>query len=388
MSENIIDRKLKSVTVKNFQAHTDSTFDLENGLNLIVGTSDSGKSALARAINFVLYNISESDFVREKEKFFEVEIVFADGAIIKRTKGKDINSVSYKYPTDFDFTTFKAFGNSYPDVVLDFLDRPIMSKALGAVSYSDQSNKNFLIEQPASAQPKILSTVIGTDDIQKAADNCSSKVRSFNDQVKTSESVIKNLEEKIETQYINLDEEKQILDGLQNILEQINIIETEVLLIESDLNTLKSIKKRGNENKQHLNLCNNIIEILSEKIDTLVTKSNDLLSITTIINNDKNIKERLKIAQKNLELNQAILDSSIETKIEKIQLLSSETNVISDMIDDTNNFKTKIHNYIQKIEDEKNIIETKQEELDNLYKIIHENEWYCNECNKFGGQEL
>jgi exonuclease SbcC len=388
MSENIIDRKLKSVTVKNFQAHTDSTFDLENGLNLIVGTSDSGKSALARAINFVLYNISESDFVREKEKFFEVEIVFADGAIIKRTKGKDINSVSYKYPTDFDFTTFKAFGNSYPDVVLDFLDRPIMSKALGAVSYSDQSNKNFLIEQPASAQPKILSTVIGTDDIQKAADNCSSKVRSFNDQVKTSESVIKNLEEKIETQYINLDEEKQILDGLQNILEQINIIETEVLLIESDLNTLKSIKKRGNENKQHLNLCNNIIQILSEKIDTLVTKSNDLVSITTIINNDKNIKERLKIAQKNLELNQAILDSSIETKIEKIQLLSSETNVISDMIDDTNNFKTKIHNYIQKIEDEKNIIETKQEELDNLYKIIHENEWYCNECNKFGGQEL
>lgn len=388
MSENIIDRKLKSVTVKNFQAHTDSTFDLENGLNLIVGTSDSGKSALARAINFVLYNISESDFVREKEKFFEVEIVFADGAIIKRTKGKDINSVSYKYPTDFDFTTFKAFGNSYPDVVLDFLDRPIMSKALGAVSYSDQSNKNFLIEQPASAQPKILSTVIGTDDIQKAADNCSSKVRSFNDQVKTSESVIKNLEEKIETQYVNLDEEKQILDGLQNILEQINIIETEVLLIESDLNTLKSIKKRGNENKQHLNLCNNIIEILSEKIDTLVTKSNDLLSITTIIDNDKNIKERLKIAQKNLELNQAILDSSIETKIEKIQLLSSETNVISDMIDDTNNFKIKIHNFIQKIEDEKNIIETKQEELDNLYKIIHENEWYCNECNKFGGQEL
>jgi len=112
------------------------------------------------------------------------------------------------------------------------------------------------------------------------------------------------------------------------------------------------------------------------------------LSITTIINNDKNIKERLKIAQKNLELNQAILDSSIETKIEKIQLLSSETNVISDMIDNTNNFKTKIQNFIQKIEDEKNIIETKQEELDNLYKIIHENEWYCNECNKFGGQEL
>jgi exonuclease SbcC len=388
MSENIIDRKLKSVTVKNFQAHTDSTFDLENGLNLIVGTSDSGKSALARAINFVLYNISESDFVREKEKFFEVEIVFADGAVIKRTKGKDINSVSYKYPTDFDFTTFKAFGNSYPDVVLDFLDRPIMSKALGAVSYSDQSNKNFLIEQPASAQPKILSTVIGTDDIQKAADNCSSKVRSFNDQVKTSESVIKNLEEKIETQYINLDEEKQILDELQNILEQINTIETEVLLIESDLNTLKSIKKRGNENKQHLNLCNNIIEILSEKIDTLVTKSNDLVSIATIINNDKNIKERLKIAQKNLELNQAILDSSIETKIEKIQLLSSETNVILNMIDDTNTVKTNINNYIQKIEDEKNIIKTKQEELDNLYKIIHENEWYCNECNKFGGQEL
>ncbi len=388
MSENLVDRKIKSVRVKNFQAHTDSTFNLENGLNLIVGTSDSGKSALARAINFVLFNISESDFVREKEKFFEVEIVFADGAVIKRIKGKDLNSVSYKYPTDFDFTTYKAFGNNYPDEVLDFLDRPVMSKALGAVSYSDQSNKNFLIEQPASAQPKILSTIIGTDDIQKAVDNCLSKVRSFSEQIKTSESSIKNLEEKIDTQYVDLDEEKIILDNLLNILDQINVIETEVLLIESDIETLKSIKKRGNENRNNLDHCNAVIDTLTDKVMDLVNKSNELSQIVGLINSDQTIKNKLEISEKNLELQQAILQSSIESKIDNVQSLLSETNNISELIKDINSYKTNSQNINQKIQNEINVINTKQSELDNLYKIIHKNGWYCSECNKFGGQEL
>ena len=54
-------RKISLVKVKNFQAHENSEFRLSNGLNLIYATNDSGKSALARALDFVLQNKSEGN---------------------------------------------------------------------------------------------------------------------------------------------------------------------------------------------------------------------------------------------------------------------------------------------------------------------------------------
>ena len=107
-----------------------------------------------------------------------------------------------------------------------------------------------------------------------------------------------------------------------------------------------------------------------------------------MINIDQTIKNKLEISEKNLELQQAILQSSIESKIDNVQSLLSETNNISELIKDINSNKTNSQNINQKIQNEINVINTKQSELDNLYKIIHKNGWYCSECNKFGGQEL
>lgn len=388
MSEYIPNRKLKSVTVKNFQAHTNSTFNLENGLNLIVGTSDSGKSALARAINFVLYNISESDFVREKEKYFEVEIVFADDAIIKRTKGKDINSVSYKYPHDFDFTTYKAFGNNYPDEVLDFLDRPVITKSLGAVSYSDQSNKNFLIEQPASAQPKIISSIIGTDDLQKAADNCSTKVRSYNEQVKASENLIKTLEDKIETEYVDLDNKKESLDDLLLVIDQISSLETEVLLIDSDIKSYQSINKRGKDAKKNLTLHEKIVDQLSSKVETLVEKSNELKGLSEIIESNDSLTNKLESAKKKLRFHTLITESCIDSNIKTIETLKSDMHEISLLIYEKDLNHHRIYELQEKIKQEKTLIKNNESSLENYQKIIIDNGWYCSECNKFGGQEI
>lgn len=388
MSEYMPNRKLKSVTVKNFQAHTNSTFNLENGLNLIVGTSDSGKSALARAINFVLYNISESDFVRLKEKQFEVEIVFADGAVIKRTKGKDINSVSYKYPHDFDFTTYKAFGNNYPEEVLDFLDRPVYTKSLGAVSYSDQSNKNFLIEQPASAQPKIISSIVGTDDLQKAADNCSSKVRNYNEQIKISENLIKTLEDKIETDYVNLDEKKKALDDLLIVVDQISSLETEVLLIDSDIKSYQSINKRGKEAKKNQILHEKIVKTLHDKVDVLINKSSELETISTIIDTNQALTNKLNSANKKIKYHNSIIKSCIEANTKQIDILSSDMNEISLLSYEHSLLLQNIYDNQEKIKKEKNLIKDHESELQDLQKIIIKNGWYCSECNKFGGQEI
>jgi len=54
-------RYIKTITLKNFQSYKNQVIHCKPGLNLLIGTSDSGKSAILRAISFVLYNYPKRD---------------------------------------------------------------------------------------------------------------------------------------------------------------------------------------------------------------------------------------------------------------------------------------------------------------------------------------
>ena len=85
-----INRKVRKVILTNFQSHKLTTFYLEDGLNIISGSNDNGKTACARALSWVLHNSPIEDVIRRQNniqtKFCQVEIEFFDGAIIKRYK--------------------------------------------------------------------------------------------------------------------------------------------------------------------------------------------------------------------------------------------------------------------------------------------------------------
>ena len=47
---------IKQLNIHNFQSHEDSSLNFTEGVNVIIGASDSGKSAIIRALKFVVYN--------------------------------------------------------------------------------------------------------------------------------------------------------------------------------------------------------------------------------------------------------------------------------------------------------------------------------------------
>ena len=96
----------------------------------------------------------------------EIEIEFVDGAVIRRTKGKDINRLEYKYANSDDWILKSAFGTSYPDDVVDFLGNPPSFDKLDSIAYSDQNNKNFLIDISPSSLPEVISKIIDIDDYE------------------------------------------------------------------------------------------------------------------------------------------------------------------------------------------------------------------------------
>ena len=44
---------IKEINIKNFQSHDNTNLILDSGVNVIVGSSDSGKSAIIRALRWV-----------------------------------------------------------------------------------------------------------------------------------------------------------------------------------------------------------------------------------------------------------------------------------------------------------------------------------------------
>ena len=82
------DRKIKTIELINFMNHVNTKIDLADGINLVTGSSDNGKSAIMRALYSVLLDKHDSGWIRDGEKEYTVKITFMNGDTFERTKGK------------------------------------------------------------------------------------------------------------------------------------------------------------------------------------------------------------------------------------------------------------------------------------------------------------
>jgi len=67
---------IKQIILKNFQKHSDLTLDLKEGVNIIYGASDKGKSTIRRAIEWCLFCEQISGVRKEGTKQTSVTIIF------------------------------------------------------------------------------------------------------------------------------------------------------------------------------------------------------------------------------------------------------------------------------------------------------------------------
>ena len=86
----------KVVTLKDFQGHKKSTFDLGNNFTCIIGANNQGKSSVVRALMFLYFDLWDKSFVRDGAEFAEVEVIRDDGMSIIRRKGVSINELVIK----------------------------------------------------------------------------------------------------------------------------------------------------------------------------------------------------------------------------------------------------------------------------------------------------
>ena len=385
-----ITKHISSVKIENFANHKDTFVVFEKGVNVITGTSDSGKTSLIRAIMFVLDNSYSGSFVNNTPgvKHAKVTIEFTDGRVISRIKGDKINRVEYRYPGENDFTVYSNFSTKYPESVKQFLGNLPTDEDNKALYYAHQSKKLFLIDQNEGTIPKTLSSLLNIDDLEESSKALASEIRLLENDFKNKQKAHSALEAEIESKYKYLEDNILIRDSLKNLISEIDILASNLESFDNYINQFEKIKIRNKKYKIEIDECQKVIENLSESaksLNDLEIKHKELSSYIKFFDSynfkSKNLKKEITKAE--LLCN----EDSIE-QIEEIETLKSDLDTLKSYQSkflSSDSLIDKKKSEIQKIV---NNIDQLEEEYNEIKQILIDNDMVCGSCNRFGGDEI
>lgn len=322
---------LQELSIQNFQSHKKVTLNFSPGINSIVGISDSGKTALLRAIywckeNRPLGNDDISDWNKDKDSE-PIKSTFVritnDKGIIERRKGKvKINDESRKFNgyiiNNKDY--LEAIGTSVPDIVTKLFN-------LDEVNFQGQFDPSFLLSNSAGEVARFFNSTIRLDLIDRILSNADSKRLETNKEKK-----------RLEVEQNDITKEIKKFDWLDNAEKLVN----KIVLLDD-----KIVSNENNYEKLSI-----LLEEYSESVD-IISSQEVILSAVPIVN-------KINIMQESLE-------QKIE-RYERLQNLYSEW-VEQNSIIGTADFSIA-EELIEKIEMINERIEAKEERYSELEEYL------------------
>lgn len=303
---------ITKVVITNFQAHGKRVVDFVNGLNVIKGESNAGKTAILRAIFWCLYDKPNgSDFIKTGAKSCKVELYLSNGYCITRKRSRS-SSGSYilMYP-DGTEQEFKGFSNSIPVDITNAHQMPEIKIAGNGyrINVAAQLDAPFLVGYSPNERVNMIGSLVEADKADEAKKEFTSEKRRLSAQKKSLESSIESKEQEL-AQYANID----------NAAKTIKIIEAAIGKLESDeavianyTNIRVEYMNLSSELKVVNNELNNIAIPSMEMIDdyrNIIDDLSEFISISnqynTALNDNKSVNEDLDTIPCTDELNKLI----------------------------------------------------------------------------------
>ena len=311
--------KINEIKINSYGKLKDKEIKCNDGINLIYGKNESGKSTLLRFIENIFYGISKNKKGKEFSDYDNF-LPWSGEEFSGRINYELDNGEKYEVFRDFKKKNPKIFNNEKEDISKNFnidknkgneffyeqtnIDEDLFLSTI--VSYQqrvklEKNEQNFLVQKIAN----IVGT--GEDNVsyKLAMDRITRKQRDEVGSAKSREKPINVLQRKIET----LEQEKENLKDFENkkydIEENKNNLENEIINLEKEKEYISSLKNLENNQKieeEKINLKEKIKKENIEKINNLK------------INLNKKIEENKKEKNK---------------KIEKINLLKNKNKKIN-----------------------------------------------------------
>lgn len=279
-----------SIRIKNFQSHKDSYVELCPGVNVIAGKSQSGKTAIVRALLWLFNNASGakyfSNFAGDEGKLY-VELTCAEDdtkialhKLIKKNKDgiKHVMPGVSQYHLDYaskENHIFSALKGGVPDEVAKKL-------GISELNCQKQLDMPFLVTSSPGEIARAINRITNLERADLWVSECSSRINQISAQIINNKQLIQDWQEELKKYNILPDVEKiwiqaRDLDVKIRTQKRKQVeIDKAVVLIEM---LRKQIQDIQNAIKMEIPLLK--AEELQHKIDEKMKMKEDLLDYKT-----------------------------------------------------------------------------------------------------------
>lgn len=332
---------IKRVLVENFQSHEKSEFEFVNGLNVIVGPSDQGKSAVIRAIKWVLFNEPRgSEFIRNGASLARVEAEFSNGFKIVRERSSSKNRYTLINP-DGKTNVFEGFGNDVPEEIKSvhgIYKVLIDSDSSVCLNIGEQLEAPFLIAETGSTKAKAIGRLTGVHIIDEAIRECISDIKKESQILSKYNKEKDELTEKIYS-FKDLDTIETKISQCEDIIKEIsNCIDKYKKLLKNNDEYKKNNEEAAKARKlieqmKDIEFAENMLHILSDKIIQVIRLKDYYAKLVTIYKEIEKNKSLIE-ASKNISRVVFNIKKAEEKKsiIEKIEIYSKKYSGIKNEI--------------------------------------------------------
>lgn len=260
--------KIISLKIENFMSIKNGLieFDDSNIISLC-GYNDSGKSAITRLMEVMLYNAYSTDqvkFITDGEDYWLGELTFSDGVVYTRRKYADGKSLweltkgdkilfSNKLPNG----TYAAMGDT-PEVIERYLG-VIQDELTGEeLNVRRNTDKLFLINTSGGDNYKILNSVLRSDVLSSASKSLNEDKNKLNAEVNEKTTVKAVLQEQYDSYDVAPKEE---LDDVQTFISHLEESKGRV--------TRLSLLMEENQRKHSISLYDSLTPVDTSRLEDL-----------------------------------------------------------------------------------------------------------------------
>lgn len=289
---------IETLHINNFQSHKNTVLKFDKGVNIIVGKSDSGKSAIIRALNWIITNRPLSnDFFSHGVNECSTLLTFHDKKIpnIFRIKNKKENT----YYVDND--PLKAIGTDVPKEVQTLLN-------MSEINFQKQLDLPFLISNTAGDVGRFLNRIVNIDQIDTTLKKIESVRRETLRNIDHSSDRIDILTKKLSVYDYVPEFEKKVEDvvplikSVEYLTDAYNKIKGLHEKIQAAEKAIKKLSYIEKDNKKIKRLLNQAEELETKQIayETIIFKLKQIKDTQHLIQQKKNEKKKAEDMYKKL----------------------------------------------------------------------------------------
>jgi len=194
--------KLKSLDLLNFQSHEDTSLKFCGGVNVIIGASDSGKSSICRALNWVRTNRPMGDsFITKGKKDTKVTVEVGEYRIVRAKKAGQGGTYTVAGKE------FKALRGNVPEEVSALLGN-------NDILYQHQLEPHYLVTDSAGRMAEAVGRIVDLENLMRARKWTDSREREERRNVDAAREEIGGIDEQLKAErFDRLDEIREAVDA-------------------------------------------------------------------------------------------------------------------------------------------------------------------------------